>query len=213
MKPYLIILTGTNGVGKSTFGSNLQKDLKIPFIDLDMFYKQKFGAYRQYTQEEIIEASRELDILRQGYFQNHQSFVMERIIQTPQSVEKLLQRAKNYGFSTSLFYIGAENPIEASESRINDRVTKGLHFVDADTIKNNLKDVTDTFKIIAPKFDNIVIYDNSKNYETAKRVLDIRNQEIYLAKELPRFAQELIKDTFIEEKLKAKQQSFVRKNR
>lgn len=50
-------------------------------------------------------------------------------------------------------------------------------------------------------FDNIVIYDNSKNYELAKRVLDIRDKTIHIARKLLSFAHELIKDTFIQKGL------------
>lgn len=198
---YCIIITGTNGVGKSTFGAKFQEQTHIPFINLDLFYKNKFGEYRQYTQEEIIEASKELNALREYYFKNNQSFAMEKIIQTPQSIEKLLNQAKAYNFKTSLFYIGTSNTLKNSEDRIKDRVTKGLHYVDPQTIQNNLKDVNNSFKIIASMFDNIVIYDNSKNYELAKRVLDIRDKTIHIARELPSFAQELIKDTFIQKEL------------
>ncbi|PAF44018.1 zeta toxin family protein [Helicobacter sp. 11S02596-1] len=201
MPAHFIIITGTNGVGKSTFGANLQQSHQIPFIDLDLFYRQKFGSYRQYTQEEIVLASRELESLRENYFRNNQSFAMERIIQTPQSIERLLQKAKSYGFSTSLFYIGTSNTLKNSEDRIKDRVKKGFHFVDFETIKNNLEDVNKSFKLVVSMFDNITIYDNSKDYENAKRVLDVRNKEIHLVRELPAFARELIKDTFIEEKL------------
>ncbi|PAF50229.1 AAA family ATPase [Helicobacter sp. 13S00477-4] len=180
---HFIIITGTNGVGKSTFGAKLQEQSKIPFINLDLFYKNKFGQYRQYTQEEIIEASKELNALRENYFKNIQSFAMEKIIQTPQSIENLLNQAKNHNFKTSLFYIGTSDTLITSEKRINNRVAEGFHYVDPQTIQNNLKDVNDSFKNISLLFDNIVIYDNSKNYENAKRILDIRDKKIYIAKE------------------------------
>ena len=32
-KPLFIIITGTNGVGKSTFGKKFEKETKIPFIN------------------------------------------------------------------------------------------------------------------------------------------------------------------------------------
>ncbi|PAF43862.1 hypothetical protein [Helicobacter sp. 11S03491-1] len=86
--------------------------VKIPFINLDIFYKEKFGDYRQYTQEEVPEASRELSMLRENYFRNNQSFVMEKIIQTPDSPDKLLQKAKFYGFETSLFDIGTSDTLQ-----------------------------------------------------------------------------------------------------
>ncbi|PAF46192.1 hypothetical protein BKH46_08630 [Helicobacter sp. 12S02634-8] len=68
MRANFIIITGTNGVGKSTMGQNLSEVLHIPFIDVDRYYKNKFGSYRQYTQSEIAQASKELEALRQGIF-------------------------------------------------------------------------------------------------------------------------------------------------
>nr|WP_172402610.1 hypothetical protein [Helicobacter sp. 12S02634-8] len=127
--------------------------------------------------------------------------MLERIITTPQSIRKLLEDAKNSGFITTLFYIGVSNALDISKERIEYRVKQGLHFVDTQTIKNNLVKLNQAFKLVAPWFDNITIYDNSKNYETTKRILDIRNKRIYSQNPLPEFVYTLIKDTFIQKLL------------
>ncbi|PAF46193.1 hypothetical protein BKH46_08635 [Helicobacter sp. 12S02634-8] len=112
-----------------------------------------------------------------------------------------MEDAKNSGFITTLFYIGVSNALDISKERIEYRVKQGLHFVDTQTIKNNLVKLNQAFKLVAPWFDNITIYDNSKNYETTKRILDIRNKRIYSQNPLPEFVYTLIKDTFIQKLL------------
>lgn len=89
------------------------------------FYKEKFGAYREFSKEELIEVSKELAKLRQNYFQSGQSFILERIITNTNSTKALLEQ----GSSFSNFFIlslGTKNPLSTSQSRINDRGQKGL---------------------------------------------------------------------------------------
>lgn len=204
MTPHFILITGTNGVGKSTFGHIFSRQENIPFIDIDLFYKQKFGVYREYTEDEIKETTQELSNLRQQYFENKQSFAQEMIIASAYKAERLVEQAKQHGFQTSLVYMGVDKAdkevIQTLKNRINDRITKGLHYVEPATISLNLADVITNFKKVVTFFDNIAIYNNSTFYN---RILDIRNKEIYKAKtNLPQFAKELIQDTFIDNKLK-----------
>lgn len=199
---HFFIITGTNGVGKSSFGEYLSKNTNIAFINVDLYYKFKFGEYREFNQNEILETSKELSDLRKQYFMNHQSFALEKILTDKDSIINLLKTAKSYDFKTTLIYIGTDDTFQTSKKRIDNRVKKGLHYVEPNIIEKNLQDVIKHFKILASEFDNIIIYDNSKDYSQPKRILDIRNKEIYITNSLPEFAKDLIQNTFIERKLK-----------
>lgn len=72
----IIIISGTNGSGKSNFGNSLNKKYNIPFIDTDVFYKNKFGGFREYSKDEILETSLELKNLRDNYFKSNKTFVL-----------------------------------------------------------------------------------------------------------------------------------------
>ncbi|HEG0497192.1 TPA: zeta toxin family protein [Campylobacter jejuni] len=198
MSANFIIITGTNGVGKSTIGQNFSKQLQIPFINIDLFYFDKYKAYREYTQDEIIETSKEIFALREHYFKTKQSFMQETIITESKNILALLEKAKEYGFNTSLFYIGIDQEdVEISNWRVINRTKKGLHYVKPKDIQANLKDVNACFKELCEHFDNICIYDNE---DFPKKILDIRNKEIYKKDNiLSDFCLNLIQDTFIDE--------------
>ncbi|HHY1437281.1 TPA: zeta toxin family protein [Campylobacter jejuni] len=198
MSANFIIITGTNGVGKSTIGQNFSKQLQIPFINIDLFYFDKYKAYREYTQDEIIETSKEIFALREHYFKTKQSFMQETIITESKNILALLEKAKEYGFNTSLFYIGIDQEdVEISNWRVINRTKKGLHYVKPKDIQANLKDVNACFKELCEHFDNVCIYDN-ENFP--KKILDIRNKEIYKKEDkLSNFYLNLIQATFIDE--------------
>ncbi|EEU7470339.1 hypothetical protein HEJ31_001266 [Campylobacter jejuni] len=203
MSANFIIITGTNGVGKSTIGQNFSKQLQIPFINIDLFYFDKYKAYREYTQDEIIETSKEIFALREHYFKTKQSFIQETIITESKKILALLEKAKEYGFNTSLFYIGIDQEdVEISNWRVINRTKKGLHYVKPKDIQANLKDVNACFKELCEHFDNICIYDNE---DFPKKILDIRNKEIHKKDNiLSDFCLNLIQDTFIDELIKSK---------
>lgn len=198
MSANFIIITGTNGVGKSTLGQNFSKQLQIPFINIDLFYFDKYKVYREYTQDEIIETSKEIFALREHYFKTNQSFIQETIITESKKILALLEKAKEYGFNTSLFYIGIDQEdVEISNWRVINRTKKGLHYVKPKDIQANLKDVNVCFKELCEHFDNVCIYDN-ENFP--KKILDIRNKEIYKKEDkLSNFYLNLIQATFIDE--------------
>lgn len=198
MSANFIIITGTNGVGKSTLGQNFSKQFQIPFINIDLFYFDKYKAYREYTQDEIIETSKEIFALREHYFKTKQSFMQEIIITESKKILTLLEKAKEYDFNTSLFYVGIEQEnISKSQERVNERYSKGLHYVKPKDIQANLKDVNACFKELCEHFDNVCIYDN-ENFP--KKILDIRNKEIYKKEDkLSNFYLNLIQATFIDE--------------
>lgn len=201
--PQLILIAGTNGVGKSTFGKELEERYQIPFINKDLYYKNKYGDYLNFTSEQIKETSQELENKRLGYFIGKKSFAYEDVLNKEGIIYHLLRQAKNYGFETTLFYLGV-NDIEASNIRIEKRVQEGAHFVDPEIVRKNTQESFATFKKVAPKFDNIVIYDNSSTDVkfTPKRVYEMRNGVVKIdVKDKPLWVRELI-DVFDKKNMK-----------
>jgi predicted ABC-type ATPase len=193
-KPVFVIITGTNGVGKSTLGKALEERYNIPFINPDLHYKKKFGDYRHYSDIELRETSDELKTIRNDLFQDKKSFVIERILDHESIISKLVTQAHKSGFDTALFYVGVDQK-EISKTRIENRLSEGAHNVDPDVVDKNLKDCIRCFKQVAQKFDNVVIFDNSKTDASfnPKRVYDIRNGIVSVdLKDKPLWAKELV---------------------
>lgn len=197
-KPLFTIITGTNGVGKSTFGKKFEEETKIPFINPDLHYKNKFGGYYDFTIEQQREASNELKQKREDFFKDKKSFAIERILDHESVISKLAKQAHENGFNTALIYIGVDRK-EISNLRIENRLSEGAHNVDSDIVEKNLKDCIKCFKSVAREFDNVLIYDNSahRNSNHFIKIYDRRNDHVkFEAAHKPKWAKDLIDNSF-----------------
>lgn len=197
-KPLFIIITGTNGVGKSTFGKKLENEIKIPFINPDLHYKNKFGGYYNFNREELTEASNELKQQREDFFKDKKSFAIEKILNHENVISKLAKQARENGFFTALIYIGVDRK-EISNIRIENRLSEGAHNVDPDIVDKNLKDCIKCFKSVAREFDNVLVYDNSAHRNTNHfiKIYDRRNDLVkFEAAHKPKWAKDLIDNSF-----------------
>ncbi|PZT48784.1 hypothetical protein B6S12_01655 [Helicobacter valdiviensis] len=202
--PNFTLVIGTNEVGKSTFGEKLTLQTKGKFIDVDAIYKLKFKDKTQFSKEELIEASKDIEKYRRGLFSLRKNVVQELIVTKKSQAERLMATAKEHGYTTNLYYIGidSDNALEYSQDRINKRFAKGLHYVEPEIVKSNLEAVNKNFKEILELFDNIVIYDNTMKMSYPRRVLDVREGIVHhKSDEMPNFVNKLIKDTFLEDLL------------
>ncbi|MDR1976854.1 MAG: zeta toxin family protein [Campylobacteraceae bacterium] len=177
--PNLIIVAGTNGVGKSTFGHYLNRYYNLLFINTDEFYKNMFGGFYQYGVEELKKGTAAIRKLQNEYFAKQQSFAVERILYREDEIGNLISRARENGYKISLIYIGITD-IELSKKRISQRVKQGGHDVDFDLIKENLDLSIQNFTAVCAKADNIILYDNSNEQHKYKRVIDIRDARVHL---------------------------------
>jgi len=189
-KPQFYIITGTNGSGKSVYGNKLKKICNINFIDTDSLYKAKYGEYREYTRDEIIETSQEITKLRKYYFENKINFALEKILTNENNINILIDEAKKNNFEITLIYLGLDT-LEESNRRIQERVKEGKHYVNPFIVEKNLNDCIQNFKQLKDKVDNVLIYDNSSR--NSKIIYFTRDNVVKKqADNLPNWANELL---------------------
>ncbi|MDR0579666.1 MAG: zeta toxin family protein [Campylobacteraceae bacterium] len=175
----LIIISGTNGVGKSTFGNYLKTHYNTSFINTDEFYKNLFGSLHKYSNEELKAGTIGIRRLQNNYFNKQQNFAVERILSNEKEVNNLIDRAKSHNFKISLVYIGIDT-LELSKRRIEQRFKEGGHNVKDDIIKENFNLGIQNFQKICSRVDYIVLYDNSKyGNDKYKKLLDARDGKIH----------------------------------
>lgn len=191
-KPQFIIISGTNGVGKSTFGKKLEAISEIPFIDTDIYYKHKYGGYFEYSPEQIQQTSQELSSIRRHYFDTQKSFAVEKILSNEKEILHLIDQAKQGGFQTTLVYIGTDT-LSLSNDRIIKRALEGAHFVKPEIVAYNLQESIQNFSSISKSVDNLVLYDNSAHRGNFVKLLDKRSDIVkYEATYQPEWAMKLM---------------------
>lgn len=159
-KAQLIIITGTNGVGKSTFG----RLLTLPFIDPHAYFKKCYVDYNTLCEEAQLERiTNELFDLRMQYFKDKVSFAMEKRLASHRVIEFLIRHAHENGFEVTLIYIGL-NDLNIAYDRITLR--DGVNAIKSLVIKEHFYKGIACFKKIAPKIDRLILYDNTQNQET-----------------------------------------------
>lgn len=209
MKPQIYIVTGTNGVGKSTFGENFSKQQNIEFINIDNIHKNSIdnkllqkiyagekleGDEKEAYNEQRIKADKKVLDKFNYLVENEKSFVYESLLTNANLILNTLDKVQSKNYTTNLIYIGADNP-NITTNRVEQRYFNGKHNVSIeDQISNKEKGYANMqeFKFI---FDNFFLYDNSSDNQKEILLLATKDQKvIYKKDDIPKWAKETVKD-------------------
>ncbi|MCL2633162.1 MAG: hypothetical protein FWD34_01470 [Oscillospiraceae bacterium] len=155
MKIYTII-SGVNGTGKSSLSGVLKSERSdLGFIiDVD-----KIGAESGLSP---IEAGRIAVNKIDEYLARGVSFTQETTLSGSKTLRSVIT-AKENGYFIRLFYIGL-NSCEESIKRIINRVEKGGHNIDDETVKNRYENRFLSLAKILPYCDEVCFYDNENGF-------------------------------------------------
>jgi predicted ABC-type ATPase len=159
-QPYLVIIAGCNGSGKSTFSKNLVRDV-IPF-DFDKRTQEIYTSmYDSELRSEIAHnaARSEFESSINGAFSNGMSFCYETNFHS--SPLHWAQRAKELGYRLELQFICLDS-LELAKKRVFIRTeyNKG-HFVQDIEVDNRWKDGYKNLNLNFHFFDSVILLDNS----------------------------------------------------
>lgn len=168
--PFLFIITGSNGAGKSTIGkyylpAHLQNQ---DIFDGDKLFMQKKSEYwnsgiKSYKEckkmafahvEETFEALVEnaikenIDFVYEGHFTNEATWDIPR-------------RFKENGFSINLIFFGLTD-IHLSQLRVIDRAKEGGHYVDPLTLSSNFFGNLEKLNLHYSMFESVQLVDTSE---------------------------------------------------
>lgn len=200
--PVLIIITGSNGAGKSSVGPNyIPKKLRNSIFDGDkLFMEIKNELWhsgirsqkerRNQAFEKVVELFEEqvdnsiknnVDFVYEGHFTNEATWDVPK-------------RFKEAGYKIHLIFFGLTN-IASSETRVIGRTHEGGHYVDPFTIKSNFYGNLEKVDKYYSIFDSVRIFDTSgvEHIELIK----LQNGKPYSAissKELPNWFIENLKN-------------------
>lgn len=160
-KPYLKIIAGCNGSGKSTYSQTYESTL-IPFDFDKKFLKQ----YRKMSDSELRYEmaqriiSNEFESSIEGAFLKGHSFCYETNFDT--NPIYWAEKAKNHGYALEIIFFCLDS-LDTAKSRVLDRTRRNGHFVDAETVFYKWKEGYNNLNIHYNMFDRILLLDNTSS--------------------------------------------------
>jgi len=184
--PELVIVAGPNGAGKSTTSLDILFDLGIKSFDFDLeFYSawKKF-EYDPFVENGVMESvSRLFEERKQEAITSRSSFSFETNYNSSE-VLTTVEEFKKEGFLIELIFIILETP-EIAIDRVNDRVLRGGHFVDEQTIRRRFYDGLDLLDSTFMLFDMVSIYISQTNLISSAVLIEPGINKVELFNPIP----------------------------
>ncbi len=184
--PELAIIAGPNGAGKSTTSHDILLDIGIESFDFDLeFYSSwaKFGydpAIENGIREsvgQLFEERKHQAISSQSSFSFETNYNSTEIINT-------INEFKRADFYTELVFIMLKTP-EIAIERVKDRVLKGGHSVDENTIRARFYDGLELLDSTFTLFDSVGIYLSQTNVIIDSLLIEPENKIVELFNPIP----------------------------
>jgi predicted ABC-type ATPase len=161
------MVAGPNGAGKTTLTSYLRaRDIDFgEYINPDDIALELVGSY----EDRVNAAQKVADRLRDSCIKNLRSFSFETVMSHPSKLE-VLARAKAAGFSTTLYFVGTDDP-RINIYRVAARVKRGGHNVPNDRIVARWQRTMENLRPAMKIADNAFIFDNSSAEKGPRLIL------------------------------------------
>lgn len=161
-RPELIIISGANGVGKTTFAKPYVKSLGYTFLNADEIAKKLDNDGFSHT---MIKAGR-------IFFTRLEKNILEKnnlVIETTLSgsyINKVATKASKQGYSVKVIYIFVDN-VKLCIERVRARVIKGGHNVPIEDIRRRFHRSISNFRSNFQELSDswILLYNGNENYQ------------------------------------------------
>jgi predicted ABC-type ATPase len=184
--PVLLIIAGPNGAGKSTTSLDILFDLGIKSFDFDLEF---YNAWRDFGYDPAVEngvkesVSKLFETKKQEAVASRSSFSFETNYNSSE-ILATIEEFKKAGFFIELVFIILETP-EIAVDRVNDRVLRGGHFVDEETIRRRFYDGLNLLDSTFMLFDVVSIYISRTNSISSALLLEPENSKVELFNPIP----------------------------
>ncbi|HEV8513703.1 MAG TPA: zeta toxin family protein [Cyclobacteriaceae bacterium] len=184
--PELVIIAGPNGAGKSTTNLDILFDLGIKSFDFDLEF---YSAWKRFGYDPGVEngvkafVSELFEERKQEAISSRTSFSFETNYNSSE-VLTTVDEFKKAGFLIELVFIILDTP-EIAIDRVNDRVLKGGHFVDEETIRRRFYDGLDLLDSTFMLFDVVSIYISRTNLISSAILIEPGRNKVELFNPLP----------------------------
>ncbi len=189
-KKQLWVLSGGNGVGKTTFYEQFLKPTGIPFVNADVLAKKLDS---ENAEKASYDAATLISRLRTQLLYNGFSFCFETVYSHSSKIDFIAQ-AKALGYEVILIYIHLNN-VELNQARVAQRILHGGHSVPIDKIISRIPRTMKNIRASLVLADVVRLYDNSQQSQPYISIAKIKNNKLkkYVT-ELPSWANEIVFD-------------------
>lgn len=158
----IIIISGANGVGKTTLAKPYVKELGYKFLNADEIAKE---LDEQGLSNTMIKAGRIFFSKLNEYLDNKENIVLETTL-SGSYINKVAKKATELGYHVKLIYIFVDS-VELCIERVNARVLKGGHDVPVLDIRRrfqrSLNNFWSNFTSLSDTW--ILLYNGDENYQ------------------------------------------------
>lgn len=181
MKTYTIV-AGVNGCGKSSLTGVLRTEIDNLGIIIDV---DKITAA---SNGNLLEGGKKAVALINDCLEKDICFTQETTLSGKKTLETV-KRAISRDYYIRLYYVGLDT-MEESLLRIENRVKKGGHNINTDTVMNRFSKRFEDLLAVLPYCNKATFYDNDNGFVT---VAKYRNGELQtIGQSSPRWLTELI---------------------
>lgn len=173
-----IIVAGINGAGKSTlYRARPELFTNTKRLNADEILQKMGGDWRK--EIDNFKAMREEVKQLHDAINNCKSIHVETTLAGhAKSQLNLIDKAHQNGYEVTLIYVSV-NSAETAIKRVNERVELGGHGVEPYLIKKRYKQSNDNLPKVAYYADNVLIFDNSKQFTSVyqrEKGIEIKNE-------------------------------------
>jgi len=164
----LIIISGANGSGKTTFAKEFLIDFKFNYLNADEIkFNEKVSE---------IEASKRF-LKRLNILLNEKQDIILETTLSGKYIFRIIDKAKKLGYNIELFYIFVENYLE-NILRVKKRVLNGGHNVPIQDIIRRFYRSLDNFEILKDMLKWNLVFNGDNYFEfiaNEKEIIDEEN--------------------------------------
>jgi len=151
-RPIIVVLTGPNGSGKTTFYHMLLEPAGLRFINADLLARE--------LHVDAYQAAKLGDAIRRTLVGQGESFVFETVFSDPVGDKRrFLQDAVRAGYAVVVYFIGVSSPT-VSEDRVALRVAKGGHDVPTEKLVARFPRTLSNLMAAIQELPHVVVFDN-----------------------------------------------------
>lgn len=158
-RPFVLVLAGVNGAGKSSVLGSMLNDAEIPFFNPDSFAKKLIEEAPSYTQEEANSVAWNYGFSKlEEAVNTGTSFAFETTLGGHSICAKLIEAATTH--DVKILYCGLDSA-EAHIHRVQFRVVQGGHDIPEQKIRQRWESSRLNLVKLLPYITDVLVFDNS----------------------------------------------------